>query len=769
MFNLKVKDLNGSARGLTQAFAIGELKNQLSVGALQLPLQFTRTFSASMTSELLWEVGKGNIDPVMYARLFFQYAQAGGALSVDELVNQFTEYHQSTACNPEIWRKLTAYITGSSNRAIKADAVGKVPPTAILEQLRTLAPSEHELFHHITTDFVCHVLSPLGFILPDAAYVYRVGRTATYPNFYALVDCVRASDLRRMLTALSSVDSKMLQATFKAKGALAPALISQHLANAATTAFERSRGNFDANAVVSSVLTILGRLWSPSTPKELDPSARLRNTNGIDQLRSNLALFIAYQDMVKQRGRAEVIFSDEELSSTIIPWFIEAMSEVSPFKLRPINETTSYIGQTSAIDHMGQPSHVVVYEDWQFAKEITAFTPVKLANNSNQRFLDVEPGISDRMSATLAPIGNTFAVSAFVKNRTAVYEAVSQRGTVNSNGAEMTLGFPSVVERDYALDRDPMVAIAALRTGIVDESLEARASNDLKRSMFNYYAAVMHYAVAHNPEVVVSEHQGVAAEQGSLYLVWNVRTELRIPVGYNAIEGGSIRTPEPLEAIAYNKPIQPSEVLQAKVLDLANHTTSIHIWPWHEASTEFAYEDAYSVTIRNKRYTAEVKEFELLGLGQRRERVRILKPTVAHAIIQMWYSWFVEDDRTLAAARRTSRDDAEKLAIDGRRMQNAVTLLRKIEMIGTTGIGASAVHLAQSRIVDQMAGRGLIDDSSDLHVGINRHRIRIWAGLAVLQMMGLLSRSEAEALTKVLGDSNALGMVVATTDIDPSL
>jgi len=775
MLTIDTKNLLKTGLGLTQSFRFGFTANQLPVGELQSTVLFTRTYSASITNDHLFEIGKGHIDAQMYSRLLLQYSRDANLPSFDDLVTQFMDYLQKIALNASVWRTLVAYVTGMNPRPMKAESIAKVPPTAILEQIREIGGADqHEVFYHIACDYVCGVLAKLGFIQADAPYVFRISRINTYPDYLSLIDCVRASDLKRVLTVLADVDVGPIQATMKAKQAMLPALIAQHLGAAATTAWERSRGTYDATSIVQSVLMTMGRVWSPVTPDQLAPTTRLRSTAAVEELRPNLALFLAYQDMFKQVGAQEIAFSDEEMTSTIFPLFLAAMNDVSPFKSRSLTDSVNFIGQQSVRDHLGNPSDIIVYEDWRFDDSITAFTPLKHLSKLKASFLRVEPTISDKLSAALAPVGKALAVSSFVDHRVASMSLVpvAARGKLGT-GAIMTLGFPSMLERDYAAGRTPDITLEALRSGTMPDDIEEVDRVQLERQLYNYYAAIVHYAVAHNSSVSVSakltEANAARASDKALYLVWRLSTELRVPVGYSAISGGEVFTTEPLEAIAYKDDVTPVEQMQAKTVDLAAYEKSLHIWDWHDASTELAYSDTYPVTVANSAYKINIREHEMLGLGAARERVRILRPDMAHAVVTMWYQWFLEDQEFIErfVGENGLGDDLVSKAFEGRQLQNAISVMQRLEMIGNSGIGISASHLVMQRLINEMAGQDLIDDISKLGVGIQKHRLAIWAGLATLRLLGLINNEQADEILTLLRGSNALAYVIATVDMEP--
>jgi hypothetical protein len=553
-------------------------------------------------------------------------------------------------------------------------------------------------------------------------------------------------------------------------------MISQQMAMAVKLAYESTRGEYQADDIVESVLTLLGRAWDAHTPKELEPSSYLSNTAGVDELKTNLSLFLAYQDMRITFSTPKIHFSDHEMSKIVIPKFIEALAEVSPFKARVMTDITSHLAKKTSRDHMGNPGRSVLFEDWNFSREITAFTALQRdSENKMQRFLRVDTSTTDALSAALNPIGDTLSIKGLVDSRLSVYDLSAANDRIPTTGAELSFAFPSILESDYAHGLNPEDVIKTLQSGIAKLTAEQQKtqsaqdyamSQRLRSRLHDYYSYIVHFAVAHGENVGVSSHAIKGLDTKNLYLVWRINTDLKKPIGNSAISGSEVFTSEPLEAIMYQRDNEATSTLDAETVKLAEHDDGVHIWDWHSVSEKVALEAAYSTTVRGKAYSVTMQEHHLLNIGARRQRLRFMKPGLAQAITGLWFEWFMEDQRFVQKAIKSSKDDLVKAAFEGREKINAIALVQRLQKIGSVGIGAACTRMVRQGLAEKMYGAGLIDDYEDIHVGIERHKLAIWSGLTSLQLLGLMDDNEVQEIAKYLSNTNALAMVVGTAQFE---
>lgn len=753
MISFNSQLLGSTGIGLTQAHHMGMLgaditatgdgetiaaRTILPTGEM-MGTTFSRTFAASLTSEYFFEVGVGHVEPALYGRLLLQHA-AEVRVPFSTVVESFTNYIQKVALDAEYWRRLVAFTTGPTRRVLKASDVAHVTPTAVLSFVREQGGADgYDIFYHFMTDFVCGILGKLGFLQADSGYTFRSSRIETFPTRENLVDVVRAVDLVRILTAMSDVDVAPLQKTFRERNAVLPMLLASQLNNAASLAFERTRGSYDADAVVDSILLTLGRIWAPVMPDALQPKQRVVNSGPIQELRTNLAMFLAYQEARATRPNLRIAFGDEEMTSTILPLFMEAMATVSPYKVRPLKDATKFIGQRSVLDYTGAPSSMTIFEDHSFSNSITAFTPIKHLSAGNAYFLKPETTISERLSDSLAKMSTTMSVRAFVEQRAATAEGIPETRRVK-DGVDVTLALVTLESRDFAIGAPRGLTSRALKTGVVDIQSEdgvrdQRLSDHLKAVVYNYYALITHYACSGMSDVAISQMPGDESLP-ALYLVWREHTALKMPLGVSTISGGSVLTTEPLEAILYRGDVTPSEPITTRNLDLTGHVRSLHIWDWHAASSSLMFRSSYPTTIGGKKYEVNLTEHEMLSLGATRERVRFIVPPVAKSMASLWLTWLLEEYAFVNEQIEDPSDTLTQIGFAGRRLQISMSLLLKLEAIGASTIGSTTSRLVVQRLVAKMVGDRVLDEVSKLSYGVQQRHIRIWAGLAILQMLG---------------------------------
>jgi hypothetical protein len=729
---------------------------------------------ASMTDEYLFEVGKGYINPQEYTKLIYQYA-AENNLSFETVVEDYIDFMQASALSVSVWTRLMAKLLGPSNRPVPTNRVTPVPPTFILGELRTLTKPRHDIFHFVLTDYVCGMLYPFGWIIPDAPYVYRVKRTKVFPTKEDLTDAIQALYLRSMLTSLAGADTKVIARTMKENKALQPALIATQLAYSAKLAYEKAKDKYASGRIVESVLCLLGRSWDPTTPKELRPTEYLARADGLDELKVDLSLFLAYQDAVRKNDDMQIHFSDLEMVSVIIPKFKEALAEVTPFRQRPITDVIPYLGKKTSKDHMGNPGRTVLFEDWEFDKEMLSFVTIQReASEYRERFIRVDSTVSEALTAALKPVGAVMSMGRLVDSRLSTYDLSASGDRIPKAGAELTLALPSIMEADYTLGVSSTDAITAIKEGV--KTLEETTDNPatpsavlshsrLTARIYDYYAMLMHYAVAKSTNIgITSTKSDSGSGARNLFLIWRINTELKVPVGKAAISGSEVFTSEPLEAIMYAPDHDPTGKLSVKSLPLASHDEHLHLWDWRSVSEKLNLTATYMTSVRGKSYEVTMHEYHLLNIGARARRLRFMIPGVARAIAALWFTWFTEDQEFAQKAAQKSGDKLVKAAFEGREKINALALVRRLEQIGSIGIGAAAGRMIKQGLAEKMYGAGLIDDFHDIHVGIEKHRIAVWSGLTSLQLLGLMDAEEITAIKKYVVNSDALALMVAVAD-----
>lgn len=790
-----MKNIVSNARGLTQAAKLGSI-DALSTGSTASPTVFTRTYMASPTGDHLFVVGTGDLDPKMHTRLLIAYA-ASNNLELSALIGQWNEFLSMIGKDRSIIASLIARLAGTQARSsgvtnINSKAITSVTPSFVFTELMAIVPADiPTVLVHIMSDNICHQLKKLGWILPDAGYTYRLRRNNLYPRYVDLIDVMIAKDFMRTLQHLAAADISVVQKMVDSKRNLNPNLVVQQLQSAFVQASDLSRGSYDPKMVVDSVLVTLYKIWDPDLPRELAPRERVQNNDLIKSLRSNLAMFIATQDMMRQTVSSDQIihYTDEEMTSTILPWFDEALGELSYYKLRMIDDVASFLGKTTSRDNRGAPGHIILYEDWVYASEMVAFTPVRHTREGKQRFLVVENNVSSALTTAIKPIQNLLTTKKMVDQVVMTYEMASVERRVPLGGAEVTLGFPSLIERqnDVGFDADLGIALRDGRAPEYDPE-KSSVSQPLYERIFSelaydYYAMLVHVAVSHTPSVAISAMSGAfdgsSSTGGSFnipYLTWTIQTQLDTPVGDSAIMAGTVVTSEPLEAIAYADDFQPSKPLEHKGLYLKDYEDHLHIWDWHSSSTSLNFVATYQTEISGEQYQVSVTEHELLSLGARRDTVRYLSPSLSRAVAQMWMSWITEEalfiENELSALSKAGTKKSPGIgntlirdAFEGRRVQNGINVLNIITSIGASSFGDRAAEHIRRRVADQLYKAGDIDAQSSLYAGVQAHRIRTWAGLITLKMFDMISTRQETEIMNILRDTKAMQLVVGTRDL----
>lgn len=763
-----LKKLATTYPGLSQTALVDGPMTAASLGAA---VPFSRTFAASMTGDMFINVGKGVIDPVKYTALFLQYAYAN-SVAMPELIAEFYDYVGKAARTPVLWRNVAAFITGSANRLVGADKLGQIPPDVVLEEIRARHPSQRDIFEYVVTDFVVGVLAPLGLVYGATSFVARISRMPVYPDYQAFVDVVAARQLKDVLSALADVDITQLRRHMSDKKQINPALLAQTFNNAATTAWDRSRGHYVPQDITAAVFTALGRAWDTTLSGGAELPARVRNAPGFDELYTNLAVFLAYQDMVYTAAKNPAMvaglgarFSDEEMASVIIPYFREAMAEVSPFKTRPLADAVSMVGMTVSRRHDGFPAMNVLFEDWQSPEECIAFVPVQVSAKGRERFLDQDVRITERLSMGMAPAMRMFGVPAFAASRRSTHDLKPAHSRLGSNGTEVVLGMPSFFEREIAFGGTAEAMQDLFKRGIKRAGADATGRRQAWAA-FSAYAHLVHVAVARTgaarvevaaiPSDIKSEERALSA----LFLRWAMATEHKESVGTAAVYQGEAVVMEPLEAICYAEDFSPSTQMKVEVPPLAEFQNMVHVWDFRPMSARVEFTSGYVTRVRNRQLVATVTQKEMLGIGADRPRLLFMRSPVGRAITAMWVEWFTEDLAAVRAGQKTT-DPAMQAVYSGAELAMALDVLTRLVSLGSTGLGANVSASVTAQLRDALVGQGHIDDTSDLVVGVQRIAVQMFAGITTLELLNLMDSSESAKLRNLIQSTRAVSTWVA--------
>lgn len=786
MFTANLRDIHATAVGLTQGHHVGLAPESMTVPPMVRDVLWSSVHMASHDADFFYTLGTGKIEPHNLARVMLHYAMVNSSVvSFEALVDEWREFHLVVSTDNMLWRNLVAYVVGAStDKAVALEKMGRMPAEAIRDWMRTklgtLAKSAHfEMLLHIEADYAVSNLAQLGLILPGTSFVYRVDRLISFPDYHAYVAAVRATVLSDMFDSLAMADMTMVKAHLTAKQSVSPSLIANRLAAAAVQAHDRVSGRYNAKDIVDATFELIYRAQDVSTPDALQPSGRIRESEGFNRLLGNATIFAAVQQMVAEQGIRPTPFTEEQLAAVVIPMFNQAVMNISPFKERSVADAVAHLGHKSHSDYDGSRSHVAIYEDWSFSKAGTAFVPVRQSRAGHGRYLMRDITVSDTLSAALAPIAEMFAVKPFVE-RYLQAMALPPAGHWNvlSNGTELLFALPSISSTPLPAGVSATSLMEALREGNVGTALvsalelevedgdaEGDISSHARRVdalLRNYYLAVFCYAIRCGGTTQVGP---VETENGSnLVCVWRFSADTKVPLGQAAIVGGQVTTTEPLERISYAQDSEPSMTVVTQPLPLGDYEKSLHMWDWRAASLPVVYNDTYELTVGSNLYKVHINETDVLSLGYTRDRLRFHIPSSARAIVEMWWTWYSSTIASLTAMKAGTSDTLVLAAIEGRMMNANVILVQRLRAIGSSPVGANLSRVVNHRVAVQMRGLGKLDQMRQLYVTPHEIRNSVWSGLVILQMLGLLAPAEAASLNQQLSASGALATVMALAD-----
>lgn len=775
MFNLK--EVSAAANAMTQAGFLG-LTSAAPIGGQFAHRVFTQTSVASMTGDVMFRVGAGEMDASIHARIIGQIAADKGQ-DAREAAQAYLKLLAVVAFDRSVMTKVIASIVGTSDRPTQGKNISRVLPTFIYLQLVKALPDakDHDEVHlQLITDYICHMLRPLDWIMHDDAFVFRLRRPNLFPSYASILDMLAIKDTHRVLSVMAAADLSVLKQIADTKAAISPALVTVHIVGAMQQAYDLSKRTYDAHAVAGAVLTTCIRIWDASTPTEIAPSDRVRKIGGITQLLGNLSMFLAAQDMMKNYpDHVDVTYGDEEMSSVVVPHFMDALAEISPFKLRLIDDVTAHFGKRTSRDAYDAPAKTAIYELYDMTATTHAFTPIRHLQGTAGRYLRGEPSVTACLDQVLKPVQAIMDVKSIVETRAESFDMISSEIRSHNAGTDVLFGFPSVIEREVEMGLRSGALQQFLLNGSIEDALMEQIKNTkegapsdaliqtrLRAIAYDYYAMLVHLAVsnASNAQLSVTPVHKTDTTPANLALAWEIRTKLIHPLGDAAILNGVVTTSEPIEALVYSDDFHPRATLTPRPIDIKDFADDVHIWDWRKVSVQLVFSAPYVTRVRNKQYEVTMQEFEMLGLGISRSNLYYFRPTTAAAVVRLWLEWS-RADREFIASKMKSKDEIQATAFRGRQIHNATALAVMLLGLGTTGVGAKISGQVRRRLAQEMYAKGAVDDAAELSVGIQDIRLNMWAGLTTLNIMGLIEPADVTELYNYLQETDALANIIS--------
>jgi hypothetical protein len=750
-----LKSLDKSMPQFSQQRALS-IKDPLIATAETLPLVFTSTYSASLTADHLFRLGVGEMDPEAQVRLLLQVARDTD-VPFESLATEYRHAISSFALNVEAIRKVVVAVIGSSDRALRPNNIPGVTPSYLFTKISAILPETNVIIRRLVTEFFCDKFRPLGWIYQDSPIVYRVQKTNTFPRKQDLVDIVDAYDLVRMMRALGDVKISLVGRMLDESRSVQPSFIVNQVQQSLVIGHELSRASFDADGIVSAVLDVVTRANETNLPEELKLPERILRHPLVAELKSNLAMFLAGQMERKRQGaRNTTTYTPEEVVNVVLPTFISAFGAVSPFKKRVLSDSIAHIGKITAANYDKKPLVIAIYESWNVASKPQAFTPIRQLMDEPQRYLFPQARVTEALNSALKPIFSVVNMERITRAKLDTLELVKHEKAPDiGNGPEFLFGLPSV----------EMQALAKTSFHAEHHPSPPEITGDMSvrdRMAYDSYATAMHLAVTKAAGTMATSN----VEKSYLpFLMFNIRTDLRVPLGSSQIIMGDVITAEPIEVMAYAPDFVHSETLEAHLPDIDQFPDALHAWKWREASAQIKDDVIYTVDLRGSTYKPTVADYEVLGLGARKEDVYFIVPAITRAIAHLWASWAMVEDAFLKQESVAAKGDSLKAAaLEARRVHSSLALVRDLVTLSAQGPGKTYVEFITQRLAGEMDKAGKIDAYADLEVGIQRTRLRAWAGLQTFRLTSLLDFETVSNIATLIRDNDALSLMVGIVE-----
>lgn len=779
---INTKSLTETARLVTQSFRVGS-DSAILIGGNAVPRAFPDTLAASFSGSRLVVLGEGMMNSDDHAAILTQFAFDRDR-DVATVSREYIELISLFGRDRMAFRKVVAAILGSADRPTTVRAIQPVTPTFVLttlqEVLQSASIEAEEIYMHLLTDFVCHLLRPFGWITADAGYVHRIHRVRIFPRFEDIVNVLAQQELSRILSVMQRTDMSVIKRTVDAKQGLSPAMISSYMASALLRAYELSRSTYDATSVAATVLTLVARIVAPDTPIELYPAERIVKSELLARLTGNFAIVLAAQDMLTNHPQVvDTHYGDEEIVSQVLPMFQNALVTNAVFKVRIASDVVDFLGKRSSIDRLNSPRKVAIYEAYDSPSTVEVFSPIKHLRDDRSRYLNDLPDLSGAMSALMKPVAELFSTREIVEQRMVAFDTAASELQDKDTGVDIYVAFPSLTEREVAMNLPAGSLMLYLQTGEVPDlfELDSKGGEDKTRARdrnvtgrildgmaYDHYAMLMHLALLRASSQVVSVISVANSVQDKLHrniaVMWEVRTQLPYALGESAIVGGTMSTAEPLEAIVYQDDYEARKHLAPSPLKIADYRDHVHIWDWHTASTPLASAGTFVTRLGGKNYTVVIEEHEMLGMGVRRKIARFVTPHATAAVARMWCDWIDAEGRFVDMQAKRG-DDLTRAAFRGLGHRSGISLVAALATIGAGPTGNRITSLVRRRLADQMYANNSMDEIPRLSVGIYHARLRVWAGLQTLGILGLLTNEMIEIIYERIKTTDAMAAFVS--------
>jgi hypothetical protein len=800
---VRTKNLAQDARGLTQANYIGLPVVEAIAGASSetRSVNFTRALMASVTSDVLFTIGLGDLDTKKYVKILIQAARQQN-IPFFRVKEEMTQFIKEVLTDSSSWRKLLIPVIGDRNRPIKERDLTKTTFLMVNKAINDLAKRYPYYIAVIGADIVFGVLSNLGWTVPDAPITFRLGRGNAFPNLQDFIDLVEGYNLEKAFDLVKTVDASAIVKSLEQGSSLDPISLPLRFADSMNRVSDRIREAYNPSHVVESILTLLGRFWAPDTPEHI-LTPRILRMNGFAELESNLTLFTIYQEMISINGVRNVHFSDDELP-IVLAVFREAIESLSSYKVRTLDEVAGCYGKRSSHDYKGRRVHSSIYESWNFSEGIQTFTSIKHSRNMNGSYLLGDPHTTKSMTACLQAAQKVFSIDQLVdltiRTRDSIEPEIPVGQQVPTSTFELVIpssqydiAMTEVIHPDnFNINNQPSAAEVLRRVITTGGSADVGSAKDddedasvqvinkgtlaIHRHSRDLYVKIAHYVVSKmqtlgrvsvgyctNEVCVNRSSEGCPA----LVLVFDVTTKDPYPYGSTIPFHDLVRTTEPCEALAYLPDHNPVITLESRSLDVEAYKDSLHSWDFETFSAPLRKSFSYKITVKGKSLGAKIHEHQVLATGEIPGQTRYMLPFMTKAMASLWLDThqdaidFLNNQLTKLKAEP---DPDRKLALEARRNNIVLNQALAIIDLAQTGVGSRFINMAMTLIGGKLSSVNDIVIYRSMERGAQRSRLVLWAGLSVLTLTGILSKQDQLKVLQNIKSYNAFDNIISSID-----
>lgn len=828
---IKVRKIDSENPMLTQK---GRLSHDADAVVLRTrPTIMSTSIKASATSEIMYETLTGTMSPDTIIMFVMDECVRTGQ-SFPELVIELLGALELASLRPEMMTGLVQKFTGPNLKLtnIRLQDVTTCYAHKFRAFIKATFPT---VTNPILIDAMTEIHMPgfkaLGWVRPTSSIARSFTRLKQNPDVNDMINMIYAHRLRSVLVDVMSVNLQNLIGTSsdlvlqegRNNTNVTAAYVGTAIQRRYAEAFQQARYVPEPVKMVASVFALLCEYWTPyNRPDNPWTVERVAKNQQLVDMLSNQTLFMIAEEIKAGKSSAiqpsslKISYSVDEMTSTILPRFYEALVSISPYKLMSIGDAVSHFALSAVTDDRKRPVALYLTEHYDFTTSMDGIRLIKYDQKSTLRLISRHTLLSEKLKAILTPMQSTFSIDRLIQSELATWamrpqheifndkvgvelklivlavrERFAERGLELPSDAELLAatvkaagagGTPTVIEAIVEgpdSDGDELqvqadagrtdfgtpVALAALRNSMIDEAVRDLYFTLAELATVRSGSTEIGLMTTGKEEDV--EKAALSPSTTRLVLRWLNSSDTAYPVSKSAIHGGLVRSEEPLEVIAYLLPFSNVATLKAKDLPFHDYPHALHQWKWQIRSKEVEYSTTYKTQIDGTQIAVELTHKDIFELsGDTTTELRLLVNKMAQATVTTWFDLYSSQRAALQSLSAAAKGDKNLADLFQFRADGySAAMIRMLLNLGRTTVGQALWDRVQVQMYEQLRGLGKIDGYNELKVGVQEAKLYLWVGFVLLHATMIVDDkrlAKIETWTKTDSASRIALMELAT-------